>query len=248
MKLIYNNIYQAGYFIGKLDYNTGKLKHDGFTELDRGFEFYAPQTTLDEKGRRILVGWIGLPEKEEHPTVEKGWIHTLTLPRVLELVGNKIYQKPIEELKTLRKNPVDYSEIIIKDEEIQLDNVNGDVLELEVEFEIQNGMEFGIKLRCSEDGAEETVLSYNKETGKFQFDRSKSSKGYKGIRRCTLEKKDVLKIHLFMDTSSLEVFLNNGEEVFTGRIYPGENSKNIKFFTKGGSIKLKTVKKWDLAW
>ena len=32
-----------------------------FDELDRGFDFYAPQTMGDPKGRRILVGWMGLP-------------------------------------------------------------------------------------------------------------------------------------------------------------------------------------------
>ena len=48
----------SGYYIGKLDYQSGKYIHDDFTKLDSGFEFYAPQTFLDEKNRRILIGWL----------------------------------------------------------------------------------------------------------------------------------------------------------------------------------------------
>lgn len=243
---LYNNIYQAGYFIGKLDYNTGKLKHNGFTEIDRGFEFYAPQTTVDEKGRRILVAWMGLPEKEDHPTAKYGWIHTLTIPRVLELVGDKLYQKPIEELKSLRKNGIFYDNIIIKDEEIELENIQGDVLELLIEFEVEDAVEFGIKLRCSSDNKEKTILSYNRDFEKFHFNREKSGKGEGGIRSCSMQDRKTLKLNAFIDTSCIEVFINEGEEVFTGRIYPDSMSKGIKFFAKGGSVKINKLQKWDL--
>ena len=52
----YQNLYQTGYLVGKLDYATGKLTHGPFEELDKGFDFYAAQTFLDTKGRRILLG------------------------------------------------------------------------------------------------------------------------------------------------------------------------------------------------
>ena len=41
-------------------------------ELDNGFDFYAPQTFIDEYGKRILIGWMGLPDT---PTDEEGWAH-----------------------------------------------------------------------------------------------------------------------------------------------------------------------------
>ena len=43
-----------------------------FVELDRGFDFYAPQTFEDAKGRRIVIGWMGVPDAVEHknPTIE----------------------------------------------------------------------------------------------------------------------------------------------------------------------------------
>lgn len=243
---LYNNKYQCGYFIGTLDYKTGRMEHHGFTELDRGFEFYAAQTTLDEKGRRILIAWMGLPEEEEHPTIEYGWIHAMTLPRVLVREGNKICQKPVEELKALRKNPVVYRNIMVEDEEIILSNIHGDVLELLVEFEVKDAKEFGIKLRCSEDGKERTIISYSLETKKVEFNRNHSGRGYKGIRRCSVKDREIIQFHIFMDTSSVEIFLNDGEEVFTGRIYPNKSSRGIRFYAVGGKAKIRKLEKWDL--
>jgi len=242
---LYNNIYQAGYFIGKLDYNTGNLEHGRFTELDRGFEFYAPQTTVDDKGRRLLIAWMGLPEEEDHPTTEYGWIHAMTIPRVLELIDNKIYQRPIEELKNLRKKEISYRDISISNEEIELDNVSGDVFELYIEFENIDAAQFGIKIRCSEDDKEQTLLYFN--NNKFIFDRNNSGKGYGGVRRCRLNNNKKLKLNIFSDTSSLEIFINDGEEVFSGRIYPNKDSRNIKFFSRDGKVRINEIKKWDYA-
>lgn len=246
---LYNNIYQTGYFVGKLDYNTGKLEHGDFKEIDRGFEFYAPQITIDEKGRRLMIAWMGLPEEEEHPTTEYGWIHAMTMPRVLELKNNKIYQEPVEEIKLLRKNKVIYNDVNINNEEIELENICGDVIEVSAEFEIQDAKEFGIKLRCSKNDDEYTNIFYNNETSKFELDRNKSGRGYGGIRRCKVEDTKLtnkLKLNIFIDVSSVEIFINDGEEVFTARIYPGEESNGIKFYSQGGSVKLNKVEKWDL--
>jgi len=67
----YHNLYQAGYFVGQMDYEKAAFKHAEFVELDRCFDFYAPQTTLDEKGLRILFRWMGVPEENEpyHQTI-----------------------------------------------------------------------------------------------------------------------------------------------------------------------------------
>ncbi len=56
----FNNIYQSGYILGKFDIEKLTYEHENFVELDNGFDFYAPQTFLDEKGRRVLIGWDGV--------------------------------------------------------------------------------------------------------------------------------------------------------------------------------------------
>src|SRR5690606_34848265 len=59
----------------------------------------------DQLGRRIMLGWMGITDEQEshQPTIEKGWVHALTIPREIELKNNRIVQKPVQELKKLRE-------------------------------------------------------------------------------------------------------------------------------------------------
>ena len=101
----YRNQYQpvAGIIHG--DFRTDGVP-GAFREIDGGFDFYAPQTFVDSTGRRILIGWMGLPDVEgeyTNPTAEKeGWQHCLTVPREIRLHNGRLYQYPVEELKVLR--------------------------------------------------------------------------------------------------------------------------------------------------
>ena len=94
----FQNIYQSGYFILK----DGKPEEKDFREWDYGFDFYAPQTFQDGKGRRIIIGWMGMPDADEeyvNPTAEtEGWQHCLTVPREVTYKNAMLYQYPVEEL------------------------------------------------------------------------------------------------------------------------------------------------------
>lgn len=83
---------QCGYVVGKLDGNTFHVLR-GFSELDFGHEFYAPQVAVSGSDA-WLVGWMGLPAQDDHPTVDReGWVHCLTVPRKLYLRNHAIYQE-----------------------------------------------------------------------------------------------------------------------------------------------------------
>ena len=84
----------------------------GFQRVDAGPDFYAPQTFADSSGRTIMVGWMGMPDHAgqpalavKHPTVANGWVHCLTVPRVLSLDGDALVQLPLAELEALRGEP-----------------------------------------------------------------------------------------------------------------------------------------------
>jgi beta-fructofuranosidase len=59
---------------------------------------------LTSDGRRLLVGWMGVPEGEEmlQPTLTNGWIHQMTCLRELEFIDGQLYQRPLRELSALR--------------------------------------------------------------------------------------------------------------------------------------------------
>ena len=235
---LYNNIFQSGYVVGNINYSTGDSSWGNFTEFDRGFDFYAPQTFLDSNGRRIMYAWMGL-EETNHPTMaEEGWVHALTMPRELILLDNKIIQQPLEEMKNLRESKVSYENLLLENKLI-LENVNGDSYELIVEFENTGNNCFGINLRKSEK--EELTIKFENE--KLILNRDKTP-FLDGSRACKIEGTKH-KLHIFMDKSSVEIFYNNGAEVFSSRVFSSQDAKGIEFFSNS-EILLKKVEFYKL--
>ena len=174
--------------------------------VDRGFDFYAPQTFADDRGRRIMIGWMGIPDAEyTNPTVEAGWQHALTLPRVLWMERGRLIQRPIEEILKLRKNPRKYTV------PSQITEENKLVYEAEVSFTVCNDMIMELRRGVT--------LSY--KAGMMTLDMGPCGSG-RTIRQVKLDGLRTLQI--FSDTSSLEIFVNDGEEVFTTRVYGREGN------------------------
>lgn len=234
----YNNVFQSGYFTGKVDFNHRTFAHDRFTELDRGFDFYAPQTMIDEQGRRILFAWMGNAEEEgvKHPTEKYHWIHALTLPRQLEWKSNRLYQRPVKELAKLRRDPHLYEDVELNHTETELKHVNGQVFELDVMLKESNYQEFSIKI-----GAH-TLISYHKESRTFTFQRKSLLDNKSETRHCYVD--DLNRVHVFKDTSSIEIFINDGEEVFSSRVFDETTNDRI-IFRSNGLLKM-NVSKWAL--
>ena len=245
----YHNIYQSGYVMGKkLDLERLSFEHGPFQELDRGFDFYAPQSMLTPDGRRVMVGWMGLPEVG-CPSDAHGWAHCLTLPRVLSVRGEKLIQQPVEELKSLRLAGHEVT-AVLSDEERSFEHFRGVHAKLIIEFHNQNAEQFGIELRTGE--GERTVIRYDAATHELTLDRGQSgaplAEAYGTTRTCVLDgsHNQPLKLHIFMDTSSIEIFVNDGEEVFTSRIFPRPDSDGITFFSRGGKLEM-NASIWQLS-
>ncbi len=226
----YNNVYQCGYAVGNFINDKKELKLGEFVEIDRGFDFYAPQTFEDSKGRRIVIGWMGVPDAIEHknPTIDNFWQHQLTIPRELVLNDSKVYQVPVVELEKLRKGSSIKKEVYLN-EEVTLDIFESNTFELNMSFKEYN--EFEIELR------EDCKLSFKNELFKLELGKS----GYgRDMRAVEIEVVDSIRI--FSDNSSLEIFLNNGEEVFTTRIYNDSIDTLLKL-RGNGTVK---IERWNL--
>lgn len=235
----YQNVYQAGYFIGKLDYEQADFEHGDFVELDRGFEFYAPQTALDEKGRRLMVGWMGVPEQDEdkHPTIAHKWIHALTLPRELKWVNGKLLQMPAEELAQMRKaNMVELSDMQLSEDKVGLALKGKRAFEMSFSF----GGDLSSFELVLDDAAK---LTYDASMNVFSLHRKSFVTGEWETRSCELAA--LSELHAFVDTSSIEVFLNGGEEVFTARIFPEVDGAAGNVWVSGSGT-VERVNVWGL--
>lgn len=211
------NVYQSGFceIFGNIH---GDCTLGEFNELDCGFDFYAPQTFEDHLGRRILIGWMGLPDIDayyQNPTEAFGWKHCLTIPRQLRTEKGKLVQSPLEELKALRKS-------VLKGAE----RSGARVFEAEVLFDKCDVFHAEIRQDC--------MLDF--EDGVFTLSFGKSGYG-RGMRRAKIGALSQLQI--FCDQSSVEIFINGGAFVFTSRFYPEENQTGI--FLSCGEAKV-----WEL--
>ena len=220
----YNNVYQCGYVVGEFINDKNELKHGKFTEIDRGFDFYAPQTFKDSKGRRIIIGWMGVPDAVEHknPTIDNFWQHQLTIPRELVLKNDKIYQIPVVELETLRKGDSIKNKILLNENPV-LKIFESNTFELKIDFE--KSTEFEVEFR------ENCKLSFNNKIFKLEIGKAGYGRDMRGVEIDTLKS-----LRIFSDNSSLEIFLNDGEEVFSTRIYNDDIDTNLKLRGNGTAI------------
>lgn len=242
----YLNLHQAGYLEGRLDYESGRFEHGDFTLLDYGFDFYAPQTLVDEQGRRIMIGWMAMWESDM-PEQERQWAGAMTLPRELRYdERGRLLTLPLPELTMLRLNVVERDNIIVEDG-LELEDLSGDCYELELLLDVRAVKRAVIKLRVDAEAGEETLLVYDREQGKLLLDRERSGKGPGGIRQAAVEIGDdgLLDLRLFMDRSSVEVFAQNGAVAMTSRIYPAECATGIHLISEGRLVIVK-LRKWDL--
>lgn len=244
----YQNLFQTGYIVGDFNYETFEFSRGEFKELDYGHDFYAVQTLLDDHGRRIAIGWMDMWESPM-PTKEHGWAGALTLPRELSLTPDgKIAMNPVIELERLREKSIDLSINKLDSESIDT-GIKEDLLEIKVDFSLKDmtADEFGLKLRCNEEGTEETVVGFDVRSSKLFINREKSGKEVNGVRKSKVElTTDTLSLHLYLDRTSLEVFANNGLNVLTSRIYPQTSSLGVKFYAKNGVVQIKDLNVWKL--
>lgn len=242
----YCNQHSSVYLIGKLDLNTGKYDYHTLDQIDDGFDFYAPQTMVDDKGRRIMIAWMNMWERKI-PThvLNHHWAGAMTLPRELKVVNGKLYQLPVDEIKKYRINPVSYSNVSVKDYML-LNGVEGQHIELEIEIDALEAKHFGLSVLKDEQN--QTILYYDREEGKFILDRSKSGEEIDedGVRKVAVSLHEgILKLRIFIDRSSVEVFIQEGERVMSATVYPPSQATRIEFFADD-EILIRNIHKWDI--
>lgn len=208
-KYQYQNLYQAGYLIGQFNPDTLEFTHGKFHEFDMGFDFYAPQVLVHEN-RHILIGWVGMPDKlQDYPTINDGWVHSLTLPRELILKNDKLYQRPISELNELNQNTTTK----INTDKISLSTNK----KLEISIPLKDISSWQGKLEFND---EYILLTYDKNTSVFTIDRNQLKLGGKGIRQFLVKAQDELNLSVYIDNSIIELYLQDGKYYATFCYYP----------------------------
>ncbi len=241
-KFKYQNIYQSGYIVGKLHYDTLKFNHGDFLELDMGFDFYAPQIFEDNKKRILMIGWMGVPEEyeKEHESLKENWIHCLTMPRELILKEDKIYQKPVDEIKLLRNDKC-FEKKDFSQKYLEFSNINKNSYEIIIDLKKENRW---VKVETFKGSNEYFELNIKGNVGFIS--RENMIKGPKGIRRFYINDTNNIKIHIFVDKSAIEIYINEGEIVLSSRVFVENNSTGFKIESLDGILDINSLEVWTL--
>ncbi len=199
------NVYQSGYFLLDGDI-LGEYHLSDYRLWDYGFDYYAPQSFETEDGRRIQIGWMGMPDCEEYTnlTIEAGWQHCFTFPREVFVRDGIVCQRPVRELEEKKQ--------LIGSAEGRFERKGDPVYEADITGIRKNAF------RAVLGG--ELILEYREGRFEMRFsDQAKdSASGGRKIRYAKME--EVRDVKILTDVSSVEVFVNDGEYVFSTRFYP----------------------------
>ena len=192
----YKNVNSSVFVIGKIDYDAKKMDIFNIKEIDKGDTFYAPQFINNEDG--IMIGWLEMWGKP-YPTDlwHHNWVGAYSIPRKITIVDNDIYQMPIDSIKKYYKNTYKYNN--------QKVSKTSDLL-----------IKFASKFRIEFKSSNGTFVLSNDEY--ISLDTSNSNNMNPCIRH-TNNKYANGEIRVLLDNSSVEIFVNNGIEAISSRIY-----------------------------
>ena len=83
-----------------------------------------------------MIAWMQNWDTCNLHTKSIPWFGQMTLPRELSIKDGRLYQWPIRELLSMRRDEVHYENVRVKDDEIELDGVRGRLVDMEVELKV----------------------------------------------------------------------------------------------------------------
>lgn len=206
----YQNEFTSIYLIGQLDLEKRSFTVESYDELDKGFDFYAPQPFYDEKKEPVFYAWFGCGVQTLPYMEEDMWVHGLTMLRRLSIRNGKLIQRLDSSAAA------QYDTITLK---------KGGARSTEKSFHLQVEP-IKDSINCIHVGEERDCFKIliDKEQGSLTVDRrslkQRFCQEYGEVRSLSIRPEQSLKLDLYYDNTFAELFVNDGEEVMTFRAYP----------------------------
>ena len=186
-----------------------------------------------------------------YPTDSEDWAHCLTLPRELAIKDGKLIQKPVRELVALRKEKTVYDAGLLSSEKT-IERNGGNCYELQLDVAFPTSADHApVTLELCEDAANDKRfrITLDPSVKKITIDRSRCgipfAEDFGTTRTLTVEQMDAVKLQIFVDTSSIEIFVNDGEGTFTSRVFPQAGETGLSL--AAGSTIDYSLEIWELA-
>lgn len=229
--------------------------------VDYGKDYYAAVSWSDvpeSDGRRLWLGWMSnWTYAQDVPTAP--WRSAMSIPREVGLKrfadGVRLVQTPVVELEGLRARAFQLTESATVSDASRLladAALKGTQLELDVALRFQDATRAGLRVFVGEDTF--TEIAYDRALNRLSVDRTRSGlvdfhPAFAEIHEAPLEiAGDSLRLRLFLDAGSLEVFADQGQVVMTELVFP--ESGGVSFFADHPSARVERLNAWELesAW
>ncbi len=206
--------------------------------VDYGLDFYAQQTVLSPDGRRIMMAWMQNWDTINLRTMESKWYGSMSLPREIFIKNNRLYQWPVRELESYRTDRTNYTDVSVDRTPLSLPQVQGRVLDLELEIMPDGEGWKTFTLEFASDGRLKSTLTFDSRDNLVEISRR-----YSGTRRASIHERKTdldlsankVSVRLVLDRFSAEVFLNGGEKAMTITLETPLTADQIAFSSKGNA-------------
>lgn len=241
---------QMRYFIGSFNGSEFIPDDDESKVLDFGKDNYAGvsfSNIPESDGREIYVGWMNNWQyANDLPT--EGWKSQMILPRELALRKRNqnyyVVQRPVRELNRHFTKRKEIDDILVskdKEKKINIDVSYADI-NLEIEPSEETPDHYGFVVHHAKNQLSKIII--NPKSKLLVLDRSESgeiefSNAFQDNQKIELHEVENLKIRLLIDSSSLELFIDDGLYALTSLVFPDKTCEAISFFTSDSSVKIK---------
>ena len=175
-----------------------------------------------------------------HRCNDSKWFAQMSLPREVSVKNGRLYQTPIKELDAMRKDRVEYNDVVIDNDAITLDKIEGRTIDMELVIrpEDKENVYKKFVLRFAQNEKFYTELSFRPDESVLKIDRkfSGTERALVHQRRCLVNgDANELKLRVILDRFSAEIFINDGKQVMSAVIFTEQEAKGISFFAEGAA-------------
>ena len=250
------------YFVGDFDGKTFKVDVDAAGNvptkwMDFGKDHYATVSWSDAPdGRRTVIGWMSNWQyATEVPTLQ--YRSANTLPREMGLFEEKgqyyVSSTPSPELTALRGDLTHQAKRVSvsnKPHNITLPRENDGICEILMEVDARGAD--SLVMTFSNKAKEEVKLIYHVYKSELSFDRTRSglvdfSQDFPAVTVApTFSSKGKVKLRLFIDRSSMELFEQDGRFAMTNLVFPTSPYTTLSLESAGGKAKVTNLQVYSI--
>lgn len=225
--------------------------------VDHGLDYYASRVfqNFDADTHRVFtLGWVNTWDYAN--TAPSTWGKGIwSLPREYTLrttsQGLRLYQSPCEALQSLRGTKYSVT-LRVKPGKSPLREISKmtNTYELLAEITPAADNDDVVGFHFCEAAGRKVVVSYDTASGTLLIDRTNSTDAqipkFSRIAQHKVRTIDgTLKLHIFVDKSTIEIFANDGEDVFTLLTFADTEQNAASIFSLTGKTKVKLTA-WPL--